>query len=46
MEVGKDVTGFKEGDFVSAESHIPCGTCRVCRNKPDAHLCKPLHSRC
>ncbi|GAB4165385.1 MAG: L-threonine 3-dehydrogenase [Planctomycetota bacterium] len=41
VEVGKDVTGFKVGDFVSAESHIPCGTCRVCRSN-QLHICHNL----
>jgi len=29
--VGKNVTGFKKGDRVSAEGHITCGQCRQCR---------------
>ncbi len=41
VEVGSDVHGFKPGDFVSAESHIPCGTCRVCRNN-QLHICHNL----
>jgi len=41
LEVGSDVTGFKPGDYVSAESHIPCGTCVVCRNN-QMHICHNL----
>jgi len=41
VEVGKGVTGFTEGDFVSAESHIPCGTCYQCRNDQQ-HICGNL----
>jgi len=29
-EVGKNVKGFKEGDYVSPESHITCGACTEC----------------
>jgi len=41
VEVGKDVTLLKVGDFVSAESHIPCYTCPVCRNG-QPHICANL----
>jgi len=41
VEVGKEVTLLKVGDFVSAESHIPCGTCVVCRNGQQ-HICANL----
>ncbi len=41
VEIGSGVTGFKLGDFISAESHIPCGTCRVCRNN-QLHICHNL----
>lgn len=30
-EIGKNVSGFKEGDRVSGEGHITCGQCRFCR---------------
>ena len=29
--VGREVTGIKVGDRVSAEGHITCGYCRNCR---------------
>ncbi len=30
--VGEGVTGCKVGDRVSASHHVPCNTCRYCRN--------------
>jgi threonine 3-dehydrogenase len=41
VKVGKDVTLLKEGDFISAESHIPCTVCPVCRNGQQ-HICANL----
>jgi threonine 3-dehydrogenase len=41
VKVGPDVTLLKEGDFVSAESHIPCTVCPVCRNGQQ-HICANL----
>lgn len=41
MEMGKEVTGFSRGDFISAESHIPCGHCFQCRNG-QRHICGRL----
>ncbi len=36
--IGPGVTGYREGDRVSAEGHIVCGHCRNCRaGRP--HLC-------
>ena len=37
--VGKEVTGIKVGDRVSAEGHITCGFCRNCR-AGKRHLCR------
>jgi threonine 3-dehydrogenase len=31
VEVGKDVSSLKPGDYVSVETHITCGTCYPCR---------------
>lgn len=39
MAVGRDVTEVKEGDFVSAESHIICGRCPQCRTG-NGHICQ------
>lgn len=36
--VGRDVTQVREGDFVSAESHIICGHCAQCRTG-NGHIC-------
>jgi len=36
---GKDVTSVKEGDFVSAEMHVACGKCLLCRTG-EAHICQ------
>ena len=41
VEVGKMVGGFAKGDFLSAESHIPCGYCYQCRNDQQ-HICGNL----
>lgn len=38
-EVGSMVTEVKEGDFVSAESHIICHVCQECRTGK-GHLCQ------
>ena len=35
---GSEVTGYQEGDRVSAEGHITCGHCRNCR-AGKRHLC-------
>jgi threonine 3-dehydrogenase len=36
---GDEVTTVKEGDFVSAEMHVPCGKCLQCRTG-EAHICQ------
>jgi threonine 3-dehydrogenase len=41
VQVGKNVKNFQEGDYVSAESHIPCGHCYQCRNEMQ-HICGNL----
>ncbi|MBN1484002.1 MAG: L-threonine 3-dehydrogenase [Chloroflexia bacterium] len=41
VQIGRDVTLLKEGDFVSAESHIPCTVCPVCRSGQQ-HICANL----
>lgn len=41
VEVGNMVSGFNIGDFISAESHIPCGHCYQCRNDQQ-HICGNL----
>jgi threonine 3-dehydrogenase len=41
VEIGRDVTLVKVGDFVSADSHIPDYTCHVCRNG-QPHICANL----
>lgn len=39
--VGRNVTGFKEGDFVTVDPNVTCGTCRWCRmGRPN--LCDSL----
>jgi threonine 3-dehydrogenase len=38
-EVGSAVTGFTQGERVSAEGHITCGHCRNCR-AGKRHLCR------
>ncbi len=41
VEAGKGVTSLKKGDFISAETHIPCGYCKQCRTG-NQHICKNL----
>lgn len=41
VEVGPNVKSIKPGDFVSAETHIPCGFCYQCRTGGQ-HLCQNL----
>ena len=31
VKIGKNVTSFSVGDYISAESHIYCGKCHLCR---------------
>lgn len=39
VEVGREVSLVKVGDYVAAESHITCGHCFQCRTG-QAHVCK------
>jgi threonine 3-dehydrogenase len=39
VAVGKDVRHVREGDYVSAESHVTCGMCFHCRTG-QAHMCE------
>jgi threonine 3-dehydrogenase len=39
VAVGKNVRHVKEGDYVSAESHVTCGMCFHCRTG-QAHMCE------
>lgn len=39
VEVGEGVSSIKPGDYVSAETHIACGKCYLCRTG-NAHLCQ------
>ncbi|MBI3272009.1 MAG: L-threonine 3-dehydrogenase [Planctomycetes bacterium] len=41
VQVGASVRGFALGDYVSAESHIPCGYCFQCRTGLQ-HICSNL----
>jgi len=41
VKVGKNVKLVKEGDFVSAETHIPCKVCKQCRTGK-MHICKDM----
>ena len=41
VEAGRSVRGFKVGDYVSCDSHIPCMTCYQCR-AGQAHICANL----
>jgi threonine 3-dehydrogenase len=39
--VGEEVRAVKEGDFVSADMHVPCGRCLQCRTG-EAHICRDV----
>lgn len=41
VAVGSEIRNFKEGDFVTSDSHIPDGTCPICR-QGQAHICANL----
>jgi len=41
VEVGKEVTDFKAGDYVAADSHVVCGKCEVCKLGLQ-HICQNL----
>jgi threonine 3-dehydrogenase len=39
VAVGRDVTEVSVGDYISAESHVTCGICDMCRTGK-GHLCR------
>lgn len=39
VATGRDVTSVRVGDFISAESHIVCHVCDLCRTG-NAHICR------
>lgn len=39
VEIGREVTTFEVGDYVSGECHIGCGHCLQCRTG-NAHICQ------
>lgn len=41
VKVGEQVTSLKEGDYISAETHIPCMTCYQCKTDR-LHICKTM----
>ncbi|PIR18408.1 MAG: L-threonine 3-dehydrogenase [Deltaproteobacteria bacterium CG11_big_fil_rev_8_21_14_0_20_49_13] len=41
VEAGPEVRNIKVGDRVSAETHIPCHSCKQCKNGK-MHICKDL----
>ncbi|MEW6686889.1 MAG: L-threonine 3-dehydrogenase [Candidatus Edwardsbacteria bacterium] len=41
VEIGKNVTKIKIGDYISAETHIPCGYCVQCLSGQQ-HICHNL----
>jgi threonine 3-dehydrogenase len=41
VEAGKNVTNFKKGDRVAAETHVPCGHCFQCTTGLQ-HICKEM----
>ena len=41
VEIGSEVTGYAAGDVVSAEGHINCGHCLLCRTG-QGHICRDV----
>lgn len=41
IEIGKNVKSIKVGDFVSAETHIACGYCYMCKTG-NKHICQNM----
>ena len=41
VEIGKEVKSIKVGDYVSAETHIPCGHCYQCLTGK-MHICQNM----
>ncbi len=41
IALGENVKSVKEGDFVSAETHIPCGHCYQCKTG-NRHICENM----
>lgn len=41
VELGAGVGGFRVGDRVAGETHIPCGHCRQCRTG-SMHICEEM----
>ncbi len=41
LKLGPGVKSLQVGDFVSAETHIPCGYCKQCRTG-NMHICRNL----
>lgn len=42
VEVGCDVAGWKVGDRITVETHIPCNHCHQCL-KGNRHICENMH---
>ena len=40
-KLGSNATGLKKGEYVSAEGHIACGRCHMCRTG-NAHVCRTV----
>lgn len=43
IDIGKNVTKYKVGDRVFVSHHVPCFTCRFCKNNQQT-LCHTLHT--
>ncbi|MDI3547070.1 MAG: threonine 3-dehydrogenase [Halanaerobiales bacterium] len=41
VAVGEQVSSIKKGDLIAAETHIPCGECRLCKTGKQ-HICQDM----
>lgn len=40
-KIGRNIKDFEEGDLIAGETHVPCGSCRLCRTG-NQHICENM----